>query len=221
MSRLRARTNGEVRELDYHEVLVSVTKHRTWIELLGPVLVNKEHQVKPHMVVSASTWISALMQRGISNGVIWPARFESSLRRQGAAIPVGVDAEQYIAQACNHFRCMLQVLRDMAHEESPAADPNKRRKTTSFRKEMKSSEHIVINALVGMLELDGSRATSPAVPSISETSFDVPAKKSVSATSTAISVSIPIPSLTFPKNLFSADFLDTLGMPAVVRPRIA
>ena len=158
-SRERARANPAVTEFEYVTVMGRISKGDDWLRMLGPNLIKAFHEVTPGMIASLSAWIGALIDAGCTNGVIWPARFESALRRRTHAI-VAVDKERFISQATTHMQKCLQLVREYAHEEvTPSL---KRLKTGSFRKKYNSSDIIVVGALARQIKV--TSMPKPLVP---------------------------------------------------------
>ena len=207
--RERSQANPLVSESDYEAALVKVSKIRPWHAMIGPEPVSAVHQVLPFHIIAAHSWLDALIEIGCWNAVIWPSRFEYALRRQSSKLPAEYNVEQYIAQATDHMRMLMGLLREHKLEDlSPCA--KKRRKTGTFRRACTNSDYIVVNALLAKLrmvaKLDGRLGRCSAVaPAVS------PVVSVLSAHRPSAAASPVVPVLDLP----AAHELDARGYPLI------
>ena len=165
--RHRSVANPEVGIQQYQQVFES------WLEdnpgtlpaLLGRTLVSNLRSVTPGHVVSLVNLLERLFSCGLDNAMILPSKFEAAIRATLAANPSRAGKSSaldlYAHEVCEHIRhcfSMLRVLRLEQNKPSTAIS-----KTGAFKRKANTAENIIINSLVGKVNVKcGSHPDVPA-----------------------------------------------------------
>jgi len=156
--RMRSVANPSVSDRDYSESIASFVGKERLNDVLGPTLASAMHHVTPTMVVRASRLIESLLRKGLSNGVIYPTRFEAALRMHCRDLPVEFNPDVYAHRATEHVRHLFAMLREFHRE---GKDPRSTRsKTSSFKRACTSSDNVIVKSLVDLMT-DDNFASQP------------------------------------------------------------
>ena len=150
MKRQRQIANPAVTEDGYMRALTTWAKGGDLCQMLGP-LVQEGHKVTPAAVVRISGLLDYLVNEGCTNGVVFPSRFESAVRRfPGVKAPDNRGMQVWAADVTDHVRHSFGMLRQCKLDEAGKA---KMKKSAAFQRAMTGSDHVVITALLNKMRL--------------------------------------------------------------------
>jgi len=164
--RPRSLANPAVGDLQYHECVRDFCKKEPLIVQLGSDLPSDLHRITPGSIVRAAPLLIALVVAGCQNGVIYPSKLETAVRRsltESRHVPGGRSAELFANQVAEHVRLCFALLRTMMLEENDVSSGRRPRKAAAFRRACSASEHFVVKTITDKMVVTGEHAGSAEV----------------------------------------------------------
>ena len=130
--------------------------------LLGP-LVQDFHRVTPAAVVRCSKLLELLMDAGVSNGVLYPSRFETAVKSSMVPSAPGKSHDLWASEITDHIRLCFGMIRQMRMDEALLNGRIRSRKSSAFKRLCGAADLIVIGALVRKITLSEDSVEGDAV----------------------------------------------------------
>ena len=118
--RRRSLANPAVTDVHYHECVRDFCKRETIIDQLGSALPHELYRITPGAIMRVAPLLLSLVAAGCKNGVIFPSRFETAVRRSltgSKHVPARRSAELYANQVTEHVRVCFALIRGLFTEE--------------------------------------------------------------------------------------------------------
>ena len=180
--RPRQCANRNVRESDYVDCLKSVAGKMGIEQALAP-LVSESYRLTPLHVVRCAKLLDSLIDKGVQNGVILPARCQVAVKSL-----LGKGGDLMATHITVHIQLCFGMVRQMKLDEETAAGRARTRKSGTFKRLCSAGDRIIIDALVKKIVLSrndladdgaeeaGSEPCQPVAPSSSLSQPVVPIK---------------------------------------------
>ncbi len=156
---MRSVANPHVSDRDYCDCITAYVGKEKLNDMLGPHLAQQMHQVTPVMVVRSSQLVENLIRKGLTNGVIYPTRFEAALKMHCRTLPLEFNPDVYAHRATEHIRNVFALLREVKRDSQGPG--TKRSKTSAFKRACSTSDNIIIKQVVDLLTDDNFTSSAP------------------------------------------------------------